>query len=211
LTPSNRNKLNANAPTLLALLATGVLLAAAAVSTRAQAAPLAQDATVAPAFEPPFVECCRNENFAHVRTGPNAVYYPEVGMLTMGETAKAIGKSKAGSWIQIRYTAAPGGIAWVYAELVILHYGETELPVVEEPPTPSPNSVKTINPTFAAQFSSVQLTRLPTFTPATPAPTITLAAPGSTTGGGGLPPAVFIIGLLTLGAFGALLTAVVRR
>jgi uncharacterized protein YraI len=195
---------------ILTALSAGVFLLAAAAGTPARAAPPAQDATLAPELDPPYVECCRNETFAHVRTGPSAVDYPEIGMLTIGETAKAVGKSRAGTWIQIRYSSGSGGVAWVFSELVILHYGETELPVVDPPPTPTPKSVNTIDPTFAAQFSSAQPTRLATFTPATPAPTITLAPTGGGTGGG-LPPAVFIIGLLTLGAFGGILSAVMRR
>jgi hypothetical protein len=163
-------------------------------------------------LEPPFVECCKNNvDQVNLREGPNASDYDIVGLLVMGETCKAVGQSKAGLWIQILYASAPGGIAWVNADFVILHYGAEDLPIVNPPPTAIPKNQPTIDPTFAAQFSSVLPTRLPTFTPATPAPTITLPADVSTSTGRGLPPAMIILTLLTIGTFGTILSAVVGR
>jgi hypothetical protein len=162
--------------------------------------------------EPPFVECCKNNSdFANLRAGPNANDYDIVGILTLGEKVKAIGQSKAGLWIQIQYPSAPGGVAWVIADLVIIHYGPEDLPVVSPPPTPIPKNQPTIDPTFAAQFSSAHPTRLPTFTPATPAATITIPAGPSTAAAHGLPPAMIILALLTIGTFGTILSAMVGR
>jgi hypothetical protein len=164
-------------------------------------------------IEPPYVECCRNNtDFVNLRTGPNATDYPEiVGILTLGEKVKAIGQSKAGLWIQVRYPSAPGGVAWVSADLVILHYGPEDLPVVAPPPTPIPKNQPTIDPTFAAQFSSINPTRLPTFTPATPEPTISIPDAYSAATRRGLPPAMIILALLTIGTFGTILSAMVGR
>jgi hypothetical protein len=67
-------------------------------------------------IEPPFVECCKgNSDFANLRAGPNASDYDIVGILTFGEMLKALGQSKAGLWIQVRYPSAPGAVAWVSA------------------------------------------------------------------------------------------------
>jgi hypothetical protein len=164
-------------------------------------------------FEPPFVECCKGgSDFVNLRTGPSASDYPEiVGILTFGEKLKAIGQSKAGYWIQVRYPSAPGSMAWVSADLVIIHYGAEDLPIVAPPPTPIPKNQPTIDPTFAAQFSSVLPTRLPTFTPATPEPTITIPAAYSALSKRGLPPAMIILALLTIGTFGTILSAMVGR
>ncbi len=163
-------------------------------------------------LEPPFVECCKNNvDQVNLRAGPNASDYDIVGLLVMGETCKAVGQSKAGLWIQILYASAPGGMAWVNADFVILHYGAEDLPIVNPPPTAIPKNQPTIDPTFAAQFSSVLPTRLPTFTPATPAPTITIQPAASTESGKGLPPAMIILALLTIGTFGTILSAVVGR
>jgi hypothetical protein len=194
------------------LLGVAVLLPWAATALPVHAAPPAlQDPTLVDEITLPYVECCRNEDFANLRTGPSAMDYPGIGTLTMGEKAKVIGKSKAGSWLLIEYPSAPGGNAWVYAELVILYSGEKPIPIVAAPPTPTPQYVTTIDPTFVAQLAFSQPTRLPTFTPAPLVATITLPPAVSAAGAGGLPPAVFIIGLFMLGTFGAILSAVVRR
>jgi hypothetical protein len=188
-------------------------LAAAALSILCLAPSTARaQGTGGEELEPPFVECCKNNSeFANLRAGPNASDYDIVGILTLGEKVKAIGQSKAGLWIQIRYQSAPGGMAWVSADLVIIHYGPEELPIVNPPPTPIPKNQPTIDPTFAAQFSSVNPTRLPTFTPATPAATITIPAGYSGSTGRGLPPAMIILALLTIGTFGTILSAMVGR
>ena len=163
-------------------------------------------------LEPPFVECCKNNvDQVNLRTGPNAMDYEIVGILVMGEKCKAVGQSKTGLWIQIKYASAPGGIAWVNADFVILHYGAEDLPIVAPPPTAVPKNQPTIDPTFASQFSSVLPTRLPTFTPATPAPTITLRPQITDSSGRGLPPAMIILALLTIGTFGTILSAMVGR
>lgn len=163
-------------------------------------------------LDPPFVECCKNNvDKVNLRAGPNASDYEIVGILWMGETCKAVGQSRAGLWIQIQYASAPGGVAWVNSDFVILHYGAEDLPIVNPPPTAVPKNQPTIDPTFAAQFSSVLPTRLPTFTPATPAATITLPAAASTSSNRGLPPAMIILALLTIGTFGTILSAMVGR
>ncbi|MGB7540307.1 MAG: SH3 domain-containing protein [Anaerolineales bacterium] len=163
-------------------------------------------------LDPPFVECCKgNVDQVNLRAGPNASDYEIVGLLVMGQTCKAVGQSKAGLWIQILYASAPGGVAWVNSEFVIMHYGTEDLPIVNPPPTAIPKNQPTIDPTFAAQFSSVLPTRLPTFTPATPAPTITLQPLVTNSSGRGLPPAMIILTLLTIGTFGTILSAMVGR
>ena len=163
-------------------------------------------------LEPPFVECCKNNvDQVNLRAGPNASDYEIVGILVMGETCKAVGQSKAGYWIQIKYASAPGGTAWVNADFVILHYGAEDLPIIAPPPTAIPKNQPTIDPTFAAQFSSVLPTRLPTFTPATPAPTITIQPFVSDSSGRGLPPAMIILALLTVGTFGTIVSTMVGR
>ncbi len=162
--------------------------------------------------EPPFVECCKNNvEQVNLRAGPNAADYDIVGILVMGEKCKAVGQSKAGIWIQIKYASAPGGVAWVMADYVIMHYGAEDLPIVNPPPTAIPKNQPTIDPTFAAQFSSSLPTRLPTFTPATPAATITVPAFTSASSSKGLPPAMIILALLTIGTFGTILSAMVGR
>lgn len=166
-------------------------------------------ATDTPAL--PYVECCKNNTpQVNLRSGPKEVIYPIIGVLLFGQTAPALGKSKGGGWYQVRYTAVPGGIAWVSADFVVLHLGPDELAVIDAPPTPTAQFSATLDPTFAAQFSSSLPTRLPTFTraPAYVSPTPVVVAAGS---GRGFPPAIIIIGLILLGTFGILLSAIIGR
>ncbi|MHB8807328.1 MAG: SH3 domain-containing protein [Anaerolineaceae bacterium] len=102
----------------------------------------------------------------NVRTGPG-VFYDEVGVLLPGEEVPALGKSAGGDWILVAYPGIPEGSGWVYSPLVSLSAGE--LPIVEPPPTPTPETTTTIDPTLAAQFVvTPAATNLPTYTAAPP-------------------------------------------
>jgi len=135
----------------------------------------------------------------NVRSGPGTLY-PKVGVLMAGQIIPAKGKSPGGEWILVEYPGVDGGTAWLYAPLVDLVPGSV-LEIVEPPPTPTPLSTATINPTLAAQFIVTTVpTRLPTFTPPPPLQIPTFQAAD----GGGMntkiPPGMVIISLLTIGA-----------
>jgi hypothetical protein len=140
---------------------------------------------------------------ARVRAGPSSFDYSAIGYLVPGATAPAIGRSPAQEWIQIIYLGAPGGVGWVYAPLVSLSPGF--LPIVEPPPTATPRTTPTINPTFAAAFQ-VQMTstRLPTFTP--PPPLATLNFEPATGKGPHIPMGFVILGLAVIGILGAVIS-----
>jgi hypothetical protein len=107
-----------------------------------------------------------DQNQINVRSGPG-VTYPLVGVLLIGQEMPAKGRTAGGDWILIQYPGVQGGEGWVYSSLVTVFGGE--LPIIEPPPTPTPQFTPTIDPTLAAQFSFTQApTRLPTFTPAPP-------------------------------------------
>jgi len=102
----------------------------------------------------------------NVRSGPGTSY-AKVGVLIAGQQAPAKGRSVAGEWLLIEYPGIPGGLGWVYAPLVSITPGN--LPIVEPPPTPTPQYTTTIDPTLAAQFIVTSVpTRLPTYTQAAP-------------------------------------------
>ncbi len=191
------------APTLGIVLAiAGGLLALAAT----RPAPVAQQPTPVPTVTStptgPFILVPEQVN---VRSGPGT-NYDLIGVLISGQTAPAVGRSPGGEWIQIVYPGVPGNVAWVYAPLVRLQ-GQGVLPVVEPPPTPTPQVTATIDPTLAAQFNLPlqEPTRLPTYTPVAPepVPTFTPAPPAQTAA---FPPALAILGLLALGAFGLVIS-----
>jgi hypothetical protein len=133
----------------------------------------------------------------NVRAGPSALT-EKVGVLLIQQEANAIGQY--GDWIQIEYPGIPGGKAWVYGNLVTLFGGP--LPMVEPPPTSTPNVTQTIDPTLAAQFLiTPDATRLPTFTEPAPLEIPTFESGTATSGVGGLPMGLIIVGLGALGIF----------
>jgi hypothetical protein len=145
-------------------------------------------------------------DFVNVRSGPGTSPYEQIGVLLQGQTAPALGRSEGGDWIEIVYPGVPGNVGWVYANLVVLQ-GQGFLPVVEPPPTPTPKTTATIDPTLAAQFNllNVTPTRRPTFTPA-PAVIQPTFAPQGPASRSGFPPVLAIAGLLVVGVFGTLIS-----
>lgn len=144
----------------------------------------------------------------NVRAGPHSVNYDAVGVLLPGESAPALGRSPGGEWILIAYAGAPGGVGWIYAPLVSLTPGF--LPIVEPPPTATPRTTPTINPTFAAAFGSqLTPTRLPTFTAPAPIQYPTFAPAAGTSSR--IPVGFMILALLIFGVLGALISFVRGR
>ncbi len=140
-----------------------------------------------------------NEPQVNLRSGPGALY-DRVGVMLIGQKAPAKGRSPLGEWILVEYPGVPGGTAWVYALYVEIQ-PPTQLPIVEPPPTPTPEQTATIDPTLAAKFVVTLVpTRLPTFT--APAP---LVIPTYTTENNfslkGIPMGLVILGLAALGIF----------
>jgi uncharacterized protein YraI len=100
-----------------------------------------------------------------IYAGPSTYLYPAIGILLAGQSVPALGRGTDPDWIQVFYPGVPGSKAWVYAPYVRISPG-ARLPTVEAPPTPTPFSTPTINPTLAAAFIAPETpTRLPTFTP----------------------------------------------
>lgn len=135
----------------------------------------------------------------NVRSGPGTSY-EKVGILVMGQQAAAKGKTAGGLWILIEYPGVPGGVAWVYSNLVDISAGA--LPVVEPPPTPTPQMTITIDPTLAAQFVVTSAaTRLPTYTPPPPLVIPTFETKTGMGVAAGVPIGMVILGLAALGIF----------
>lgn len=147
------------------------------------------------------------DNQINVRAGPNALT-EKVGVLLINQQANALGRY--GDWIQIEYPGAPGGKAWVYANLVTLYGGN--IPLIEPPPTSTPRVTQTIDPTLAAQFLvTPNTTRMPTFTEPAPLEIPTFDVGAGTSGVGVLPMGLIIIGLGALGLFLAVIALISGR
>jgi hypothetical protein len=141
-----------------------------------------------------------------VYAGPSSFDYPAIGVLLGNESAPALGRAQdKEDWIQIYYPGVPGSVAWVWALQVKLSPGAL-LPSIEVPPTPTPISTPTINPTLeSAYIGEVTATRLPTFTPPPPLdlPSFTDAA---STEQSKVPAGLLILVLALFGFFGAVIS-----
>jgi hypothetical protein len=170
-----------------------------------QAGPLAQQPTgviptVTSTPRGPYVivnAITANETQINVRAGPSALT-EKVGVLIVGQEANALGRY--GDWVQIEYPGIPGGKAWVYGKYVSIFGGN--LPLLEPPPTSTPNMTQTVDPTLAAQFLiTPDSTRLPTFTEPPPLEIPTFTSEVNNGGVGGVPVGLIIVGLGSLGLF----------
>lgn len=143
-------------------------------------------------------------DIVNVYSGPSSYLYPAVGVLLKGQELPAYGISEDQNWIQVYYPGVSGSVAWVYGPYVtIIRNGR--LPRLKSPPTPTPASTPTINPTLAAAFiAPVTVTRLPTFTP--PAPLIIATFLDDESIVNRVPMGLLIFGLGFIGAFGALIS-----
>jgi hypothetical protein len=162
--------------------------------------------TVTGTPEGPIITVYQNNAVIHVYAGPSTFEYPSIGILLANETAPAIGRAQDRlDWIQIIYEGVEGSTAWVYGPYVKLSAGAL-LPLVEIPPTPTPFSTPTIDPTLAAAFIGQQTpTRLPTFTPPPP-----LERPSfndvPNTSATTIPTGLLILSLGLFGFFGAVIS-----
>jgi hypothetical protein len=142
----------------------------------------------------------------HVHAGPSSFDYPSIGVLLGNETAPAIGRASGREdWIQIRYPGVTGSVGWIYGPSGKLTPGAL-LPLVEIPPTPTPFSTPTIDPTLEAAFIGQQTpTRLPTFTPPPPLDQPSFAeAPNFPATG--IPTGLLILSLGLFGFLGAVIS-----
>ena len=149
------------------------------------------------------------QGIANVRAGPHAVAFEIVGVLVVGSQAPALGRTPGGDWIMIAYPGVPGGVAWIWKDLVEVR---GTLPVVDVPPTPTRQVTPTLDPTLAAQFVvEAPPTRLPTFTePAQLAiPTLPVDAPLASSGR--VPVGLIIVGLALIGVFGLVISLLRTR
>ncbi len=143
-------------------------------------------------------------NQIEVYSGPSSYAYPAIGVLLAGQQVPAYGYSEDGNWIQIYYPGVAESKAWVYAPYVSISRG-AEMPEIEAPPTPTPASTPTIDPTLAAAFIPLETpTRLPTFTPPAPLDLPSFASEREIASY--IPMGLLIFGLGFIGGLGALIS-----
>ena len=146
----------------------------------------------------------------NVRNGPSTVLYDIIGNMQPGETAQALGVSPGRDWVQIVYPAGPGGVAWVHTSLISLSAGT--LQIVEPPPTATPRTTPTIDPTLAAAYIfEPTVTRMPTFTPPPPLEIPQFTTMPATKSRNGVPMGALVIGSGIVGVLGYILSLLRRR
>jgi len=141
-----------------------------------------------------------------VYAGPSSFDYPAIGVLLANESAPALGRARDRlEWIQIYYPGVSGSRGWVYGLYVKLSPGAF-LPFIDIPPTPTPISTPTIDPTLEAAFIGQQTpTRLPTFTPPPPLELPSFTEPNATDTVG-IPAGLLVLSLGLFGFFGAVIS-----
>ncbi len=152
----------------------------------------------------PVVKVYQDQEIIFVYAGPSSFDYPKIGIMLADQQAPALGQARGRNWIKIYYPGVPGSSGWIYAPLVSIS-GGGDLPILDIPPTPTPASVPTIDPTLAAAFIvPVTPTRLATYTP--PAPLALPTFTDKTAASNGIPIGLLIFGFGFIGALGALIS-----
>lgn len=168
---------------------------------------LAQEPT--PGSSDVFITVTYSEQI-NVRNGPSTVLYDIIGNMQPGETAQALGVSPGRDWVQIVFPATQGGIGWVHTSLISVSPGN--LQIIEPPPTVTPRTTPTVDPTLAAAYVfEPTVTRMPTYTPPPPLEIPRFTALPATTAKGGVPMGAFVIGSGVLGLLGYLISLLRRR
>jgi len=168
---------------------------------------LAQDPTPGPADV--FITVTNAEQI-NVRNGPSTVLYDIIGNMQPGETAQALGVSPGRDWVQIVYPGGPGGVAWVYTSLISISSGN--LQIIEPPPTATPRTTPTIDPTLAAAYIfEPTVTRKPTFTPPPPLEVPQFTEMPATNAKNGMPMGALVIGSGIVGVLGYLVSLLRRK
>jgi hypothetical protein len=151
----------------------------------------------------PYVTVYSDQLFIDIYAGPSSYDYDRIGILASGEKAPALGYSLDGNWIEIVYLGVQGGKGWVYGPFVSISPGS--LPKLTAPPTATPRTTPTLDPTYVAAFGlQLEPTHLPTFTP--PSPLILATFAPDTSSGTKLPFGFVILLLAMIGILGAVIS-----
>ena len=146
----------------------------------------------------------------NVRSGPSTFLYDIIGHMQPGETAKALGVSPGRDWVQIVFPSGPDGIGWVHVSLISISPGN--LQIIEPPPTATPRTTPTIDPTLAAAYVfEPTVTRMPTFTQPPPLEIPQFTQAPATKATPGTPLGVFVLGTAILGLISFLVSSLRRR
>jgi hypothetical protein len=188
----------------IVLLAAAVICVASPAGRASAQQPTGSIPTVTGTPTGPEIIVYSDHDSIGVFAGPSSYLYDQVGILLAGEKAPALGYSTDQQWIQIIYMGVQGGKGWVYAPFVSMLHGPL-LAFVPNPPTATPRTTPTLNPTLVAALGvDINPTRLPTFTAPPPLQIPTFdPAPGN---GSRIPLGFVILVLALIGVLGAMIS-----
>ncbi len=204
--PARRSKLPLFVSAIIVCLTMAILAAGSANPIAHAQQPTGSIPTVTGTPAGPIIRVDPSIPQVRVYAGPSSFDYPAVGIMQAGETAPALARASGREeWIKIYYAGVPGSAAWIFGLYVSLSPGAL-LPLIEVPPTPTPFSTPTIDPTLEAAFIGQQTpTRLPTFTPPPPLELPSFDS-SATPEAASVPPGLIILVLGLFGFFGAVLS-----
>jgi hypothetical protein len=204
-TPSSLRKFRLRIFSILAIacMMTILVLFSSPAGNASAQQPTGSIPTVTGTISGPIVTVYSDQNEIGVYSGPSFDSYAQIGILVAGQQVPALGYSTDEKWIQIMYLGVQGGKGWIYAPYVKISPGI--LPRLESPPTATPATTPTLDPTYVAAFGlTLEPTQLATFT--APAslniPTFT----ASTSGTSKLPFGLIILSLIFIGILGAIVS-----
>ena len=176
--------------------------------------PAATGAALARQAGTPTAEELRIEVFqdVNVRAGPGTDY-DLVGTMVNGQSGVILGQAQRGPylWIKIIYVGGPNNEGWVLKDLVRIVGELNTVPVLAPPATPTVPPTPGVEAPAGSATPNPNGAWLPTFTAPPPVVRPTLLPVQGIREGGGIPPALIIIGLFVLGSFGALVSVLRRR
>jgi uncharacterized protein YraI len=202
---SSRRKLWLRFLSILAILCLMTILALFSFPAKDASAqqPTGSIPTVTGTASGPIVTVYSDQNEIGVYSGPSFDSYPQIGILVSGQRVPALGYSRDEKWIQIVYMGVQGGKGWIYAPYVMISPGI--LPRLDSPPTATPATTPTLDPTYVAAFGlTLEPTQLATFTSPASLNLPTFAA--STSGTSKLPYGLIIFSLIFIGVLGAIVS-----
>ncbi len=84
------------------------------------------------------------------RKGPS-IFYKQVGVLLVGQTAEVVGRNADNTYLIIRNPNRPGKLCWLWGRYATLHGNLNALPIFTPPPPPPPTAtpMPAPNPTAA--------------------------------------------------------------
>ncbi len=135
------------APTSAPVATSEALITTDQITTTVVATTTVAATTTAPTTSSGPTVSVKEGDYINVRSGP-ATGYDKIGTLDRGQSIAIKGKNTDGTWWQVNFPTAPGGVGWVFGAVVTTVGDIGSVPTVVSPPTltPAPTDVNVATP-----------------------------------------------------------------